>query len=568
MALQSIFILHYPFLQAYFFALCAITFQDGDLWWFRQYFSTSYRDGDEYVSVKLNGHVRTVVYPGSIVFDNPYYVFEYNKEYEVCRLPEEHAFGRVYLQVEDDSCQWFENPFIVFYPDSIQPPKVLHLPNISESVIEPIDVIRSEGGEFIYFESIGDQSICEHLNTVTELNDSPVFGRLPDGSWLQYEPRLILEENIVEKPIPDGGGLVQALTGQKTRCSNVPRTFLNEEYCALSYSSTACGTSSNTPQIEIELNDENIVAIHTITGQYVYGVLGLPVVDSQNTSLPSPCTPGIRSRWAIKNATDCPYPTALEAVTNSTLVNFLLKSSDKNPFIRDISFPSSGYVCGPRDTEALGNVEIVIGSKCFKRVHHEHMSVYDFTYWTLDDTHPGNMIALMEGEPNPIKKWIDIYNSVFLIYPSFPGQGSDVPNHPIERWNTHSVHFSKLGRFGDTIHFVDLPNELRTEDVKDYFGDSESTGGAGTVVCGSPFEVANDQTLGYQFDVVTGEDTEWGLEHQREHVWTMIALKSDDQLRQRVAWALSQLLVVVPTAVEIASSHTEAFLGYYDIFVR
>lgn len=53
-----------------------------------------------------------------------------------------------------------------------------------------------------------------------------------------------------------------------------------------------------------------------------------------------------------------------------------------------------------------------------------------------------------------------------------------------------------------------------------------------------------------------------------EHIWTMIALESEDQLRQRVAWALSQLLVVVPSAVEIAGSHTEAFLGYYDIFVR
>lgn len=48
----------------------------------------------------------------------------------------------------------------------------------------------------------------------------------------------------------------------------------------------------------------------------------------------------------------------------------------------------------------------------------------------------------------------------------------------------------------------------------------------------------------------------------------MIALKSEDQLRQRIAWALSQLLVVVPSAVEISRSHTEAFLTYYDIFVR
>lgn len=85
----------------------AFSKKDGDLWWFRQYFSTSYREGDEYVTVKLNGHVRTMVYPGSIVFENANYVFEYNREYQICRLPEEHAFGRVYLFVED-RCQWFE----------------------------------------------------------------------------------------------------------------------------------------------------------------------------------------------------------------------------------------------------------------------------------------------------------------------------------------------------------------------------------------------------------------------------------------------------------------------------
>jgi hypothetical protein len=194
------------------------------------------------------------------------------------------------------------------------------------------------------------------------------------------------------------------------------------------------------------------------------------------------------------------------------------------------------------------------------------MSVYDFTYWASEDTHPGNMVAMMEGEPNPIKKWIDVMESVFLTYPSFPP--GDVPKHSIERWNTHSVHFSKLGRFGDVIKFVDLPNKLRTEEVADFFGDSGSIGGAGVLVCGSPNECANDPSVGYQFDVNTGQDTEWGLWRQREYVWTMVALNAEDQLRQRVAWALSQILVVVPSAVGISSSHTEAFLTYYDIFVR
>ena len=175
------------------------------------------------------------------------------------------------------------------------------------------------------------------------------------------------------------------------------------------------------------------------------------------------------------------------------------------------------------------------------------------------------MIAMMEGEPNPIKKWMDIDQSVFLKFPAFH---DDVPNHPVERWDIHSVHFGKLGRFGDSMYFVDLPNELRTDEVAEYFGESVSSGGSGSLVCGSPFEVANDPTLGYQFDVTTGQDTVWNLDHQREYVWTMVGLQAKDQLRQRVAWALSQLLVVVRDAIEVSGSHTEAFLTYYDIFVR
>jgi hypothetical protein len=154
----------------------AFSKKDGDFWFFKQYFSTSFREGDEYVTVKLNGHVRTTVYPGSIAFDDEESVFEYNKVYEMCNLPQEHAFGRVYLRV-GDKCRWFENPLITFFPDGVQPPKILNLPNITQSVLEPIDEIRSEGGEFIVFDRLGDQ-LCDHLNDVTERNDAPVFGKV------------------------------------------------------------------------------------------------------------------------------------------------------------------------------------------------------------------------------------------------------------------------------------------------------------------------------------------------------------------------------------------------------
>ena len=244
--------------------------------------------------------------------------------------------------------------------------------------------------------------------------------------------------------------------------------------------------------MRIELNTDNMVALHDITGQYVYGVFGLPVVDFQGTKLESPCTAGLRSRWEILDAGDCTHSN-LGGDTNATLVNLLVKSSDRNPHVRDIIFPISGYTCSAADKASLAEVELVVGSVCFKRVHPDHMSVYDFTYWTEEMTHLGNMIAAMEGEPNPIKKWMDIDGSVFLVFPSFPK--NDVPNHPIERWVTYSPKFPKLGRFGDTILFVDLPNEMRLDEVAEFFGQSNDIGGSGIVVCGSPSEVSNDVSI-------------------------------------------------------------------------
>ena len=111
-----------------------------------------------------------------------------------------------------------QNPYIILVPSIVEPPNVLNLPNISESVLEMIDEIRSEAGEFILFNGL-NQTTCNSINDVTEENDAPVFGRLPDGSWLQWEPRLVLEENTVEAPIDDGGKIHSVVFELHARCN-------------------------------------------------------------------------------------------------------------------------------------------------------------------------------------------------------------------------------------------------------------------------------------------------------------------------------------------------------------
>jgi uncharacterized protein (DUF1800 family) len=53
----------------------------------------------------------------------------------------------------------------------------------------------------------------------------------------------------------------------------------------------------------------------------------------------------------------------------------------------------------------------------------------------------------------------------------------------------------------------------------------------------------------------------------KQLVWYQVALTAPDQLRHRAAWALAQLFVVSESGIA-DSNATEAFLHYYDIFVR
>lgn len=94
------------------------------------------------------------------------------------------------------------------------------------------------------------------------------------------------------------------------------------------------------------------------------------------------------------------------------------------------------------------------------------------------------------------------------------------------------------------------------------------------VLCGSEGEVATDDGIidptrpkfsmfGHEHNLVSG-----GLNLQRQAVPYTIFLTADDQLRQRMAFALSQILVVSPIQVDSDTRETEIYFNYYDIFVR
>ena len=68
-------------------------------------------------------------------------------------------------------------------------------------------------------------------------------------------------------------------------------------------------------------------------------------------------------------------------------------------------------------------------------------------------------------------------------------------------------------------------------------------------VCGSRGEAASDPSLGNRYTWVHGasrlEGLDWLVDDsaQKTSAWATIATSAPDQLRQRVAWSLAQILV-------------------------
>lgn len=108
----------------------------------------------------------------------------------------------------------------------------------------------------------------------------------------------------------------------------------------------------------------------------------------------------------------------------------------------------------------------------------------------------------------------------------------------------------------------------------DETADIDDTAGGKVLVCGSPGEAASRHDIdsgthgrgGFAVAIsLAKKKNKINLREQRLNVWAEIALHSKDQLRQKMAYALSQILVI---GEDIGSDDaTENFLNYYDVYV-
>jgi hypothetical protein len=483
------------------------------IWWRDSYITV---EGHGPYILKVDGVFRTQTDTLYIVDDHSY-IFDPTFQYRLCNDPQDFVGGNLYIEIEDGQCKKTQNPKV-----NVGSYEAVHVLNLTQYELERIDVYLN-GEQYIIREALTVEE-CSSIPTVREWGDDNVYGKLDDDSWLMFDPRLQLDDNSLLNPLNDGGWIKSLTSGGLTQCANAPRSFLNEDSCVLS--SNACRSTSNNGDFEILLNNETVTRLSSTTGRYVYTIHGLNVVDEiPNSSwrLEHPCTSGLRSRWELKNTT-CQITTLMSA-TNESLSFLISQSSDSNPYIRDIYFPQN-FLCDESDVNP--NIELLVDDQCWVRVHPDKWSIYDMTFWV--GSHPGG--------PYHIKKWFQNENNRYggssrLVFPNI--------HHEMSRWEANKHLFSFIGRFGDPLKIKDLPNILRTESFISYY-DRDWTGTSNShLVCGSPGEVSNDPLEGFKFETSSDFQTSTFGDDHRRNVWLMLALSAKDQLRQRIAWAFSQV---------------------------
>ena len=420
----------------------------------------------------------------------------------------------------------------------------------------PIDFVDSHPNETVaYTFASGDVTLYSvpyepGVVVLTSVRDETCEGRADqivfaqiEGQYYRLDERFKLVDNTLENAssVVSGGGAT---------CPIVTKTALNEDSCVIR---DTCGavTYSSVP---FTLNETNLRAFYTSAGLYVYYVDGLRLEDPYNIS---PCF-GV-SRWS-PTAGACSVETALDAGTKQTLADALRNSPDANPFVRDITITTGTCYSDVDGVSSMG-AKITVDDVCWEHVHPNHLDVYDFSNWAL--VHPGNA----QVATSQIAQFA-IDGDVRLAFQS---------SHDMLRWYDNSGYqFTYVGRLGDVADFSALPTTLQTDATAASFG---STVGGNTLyeACGSPGEVANDPLYGniysYWLDQYDGGK---GLvfpyiatQFKRTGVvWTSIALRAEDQLRQRVAWALSQVIAKGNIYERRFTHPEEGMMSYYDIFVR
>jgi hypothetical protein len=447
-----------------------------------------------------------------------------------------------------------------------------------------------------------------------------------DGEYYRHEPVTQLLENSLESPLASPPSSFSAHPRERKSnfmtCSSAPKTFLNRDTCVRR---PDCVTPLEYSDTTFVLTEDTIRAMYSSSGnRHVHAIDNLPFQPGQRsgynpfdpelsgtqrvsgTRMVSPCSGS--SRWKkLSSGCDADTETALDADTLASIRAAIDASADANPTVKDLG--TIDGTCGDDVIEA----RVAVGDECWQHTHPSNLNVYDWTSWVLEN---GALPAAADSFlDNPIGKAArmggailsgaddDISWSAFATCLSGQYKSSSIDWEARDRQSSShrpgmmngdmydqlSSNAYLLGRLGDEVSFADLRVELQSEELAALVGATVVGGGEwdGSEACGSPGEVANDATKGHNYgnfaiSVFNGKGATI-YSHQRglrstitsgftftaSAVFENVAIKAEDQLRQRVAWGLAQLHVL--SAVGFSGSpmaEAEMWITYHDILVR
>eukprot|EP00937_MAST-01D_sp_MAST-1D-sp2_P000967 g967.t1 len=512
------------------------------------------------LDVLVDGHWRTGIEVGNFVTEPEEFLQgaltgDATVALRVCSV-EERVGGAVTLadasKVQIDCTVWAVNP-----PVTQIPPNVSRIAVMVTSQDDLSDLQPNVTDTKVLVDGVpaDDPAAARCANAPPT---GPIFMAVEDDVYA-FDRRVALARNTVPEPTA-----MTTPPALRDECATVVKTFLNERSCVVGEQTCARVQFSSA---WLQLNDSTVRLFGTAAGKRVHYVQGLRLGPGAS----SPCN-GQKSRWVSRaNATcsDAASQPAVEAALGSCT-----RSNDEekcNARVRDVVL-AAGVGC----TVTAGDTVHVNGT-CWQHVHAQELNVYDFSFFALtaeelqasgSDKIQASALETLVARHVPALDW--------------------PANTPMSQWTAilHSRnHVPLLGRLGDSVDFRHLPSSVQDERMARAVGAESVRGDAGYESCGSPGESGNHPLLGHMYSMALGEpgSSVNSAEHaqkmdrssraavnrrnQKNVVWQNAVLNAPDQLRQRMAWALSQIFVINEDDVG-KSKETEAWVAYYDIFVR
>ena len=262
--------------------------------------------------------------------------------------------------------------------------------------------------------------------------------------------------------------------------------------------------------------------------------------------------------------------------TKHTIINAIRDagSADLNPFLRDVNVKSytatNKLVCDKTDDATLGG-RVDIDGECWENVHPDAYNVVDASSWTT--AHPGN--DKQKGF-FPITA-VALQGGYELRYPA---------SHGMDRYRSKKKLLPIMGRWGDQVDFKDLPSSVQTNALAVFLGavPKPTSSVAFTDTCGSPLELSSlfkaDEGFYMHRYTYMMTDEERGDSSMflgagggssnsgKQGVFNAVSLTADDQLRQRMAHSLFQIIVLSVGGVSGENNRVESWSHYRDIYIR